>query len=329
MKRLRMTVRVGLVLVACATTACAPTLQQTRPQGLRATTASTPILELWSNPADLAQRNLVWGPGQPASAPSPKATYTVLKIDDTGYSGGYDVSGPDGRKWSIKVGKEAQPEIVVSRILWALGYYQPETYYVTGWQLTGDFKDEGVPARFRLQSDHKTDGEWKWVDNPFAGSTPMHGLVAINLLLANWDFKTSNNRIYVVNDPKAEPRRRFVVQDLGASLGKWRVLPFFVGTRNNLEDFERTPFIKDIDGSEVRLNYRGRHGEIFNRLSIADVTWACELMNRLGDSQLDDAFEAAGYPADVRQRYIKKIREKIDEGLSLKRTASARAGGRP
>ena len=329
MKRSQMTVRACFVLVACATAACAPTLQQTRPQGLRATTASAPLLELWANPSDLTQRNLLWGPGRPASAPSPNATYTVLKIDDTGYSSGYDVNGPDGRKWSIKVGKEAQPEIVVSRILWALGYYQPETYYVKGWQLTGDFKDEGVPARFRLQSDHKTDGEWKWVDNPFAGSTPMHALIAINLLLGNWDFKTSNNRIYVVDDPKAEPRRRFVVQDLGASLGKWRVLPFFVGTRNNLEDFERTPFIKDIDSNEVRLNYRGRHGEIFNRLSIADVTWACELMNRLNDSQLDDAFEAAGYPADVRQRYVKKIREKIDEGLSLRRAASAQAGARP
>ena len=329
MKRSHMTVRACLVLVVCATAACAPTLQQNRPQGLRATTTSAPILELWSNPTDLAQRNLLWGPGRSASAPSPNATYTVLKIDKTGYSSGYDVNGPDGRKWSIKLGKEAQPEIVVSRILWALGYYQPETYYVKGWQLTGDFKDEGVPARFRLQSDHKTDGEWKWVDNPFAGSTPMHGLIVINLLLGNWDLKTSNTRIYELTEPKAEPRRRYVVQDLGASLGKWRVFPFLIGTRNDIDDFESTPLIKEVRGNEVRLNYRGRHGEIFSVLSVADVTWACELMNRLSDSQLDDAFEAAGYPADVRQRFIKKIREKIDEGLSLRRTASAQTGARP
>jgi hypothetical protein len=149
------------------------------------------------------------------------------------------------------------------------------------------------------------------------------------LIVANWDYKADNNRIYRVKPPIGDASRLFVVQDLGASLGKWRVFPFLVGTRNDVEDFESTPLIKEVRGNEVRLNYRGRHGEIFSVLSVADVKFACELMNRLRDSQLDDAFEAAGYPADVRTRYIKKIREKIDEGLSLSRTASAQAGAHP
>ena len=144
--------------------------------------------------------------------------------------------------------------------------------------------------------------------------------------MGNWDFKTSNNRIYVVKN--AEPSRRYVVQDLGASLGKWRVFPTLVGTRNDIDDFEGTPLIKEVRDSQVRLNYRGRHGEVFSRVSIADVAWACELMNQLGDAQLDDAFEAAGYPADIRQRYVKKIREKIREGLAL-RPVLAQAEARP
>ena len=77
--------------------------------------------------------------------------YTVNKRDESGYSKGYDVVGPDGREWDIKVGKEVQSEIVVSRILWALGYHQPATYYVTGWKLAGTWEDEGEPARFRLR----------------------------------------------------------------------------------------------------------------------------------------------------------------------------------
>jgi hypothetical protein len=250
--------------------------------------------------------------------------YTVLKRDETGYSRGYDVVGPDKRKWSIKVGKEAQTEVVVSRILWALGYHQPETYYLTGWQLVGEWKDEGVPARFRLQSDHDSDGEWKWVDNPFAGTAPMHGLIAINLLLNNWDLKTSNNRVYRLGERKTEPLHRYVVQDLGASLGKPRVFP--VGTRNDIDDFETTPLIRDVNGSAVHLNYRGRHGEILERLSVADLIWACELMNRLRDAQLDAAFQAGGYPPDIRQRYIKKIRAKLQEGLALRPLLAARAG---
>jgi hypothetical protein len=342
MTRSGMKVGAGLLLAMCVAAACAPTLQQTRPQGLR--TSAAPIAQLWSDPKDLGQRNLVWGPGREASAPSTRAPYTVLKKDDSGYSPGYDVAGPDGRKWSIKLGKEAQPEVVLSRILWALGYHQPQTYFVKGWQLTGDWKNEGEPARFRLQSDHENDGEWPWVDNPFAGSTPMHGLVAINLLLGNWDLKTSNNRIYLPKDATAEAKRRYVVQDLGASLGKWgifkwrlgqwpplkwRVFPIMSGSRNDIDDFEATSLISEVRDGEVRLNYRGRHGEIFSRLSIADVVWACELMNQLRDSQLDDAFKAADYPTDVRQRYVRKIRERIREGLALRPAASARAGARP
>ena len=320
----RMTVRVGLALLVCSTAACAPTLTQSRPQTAR--DSSVPIMQLWSDPTDVPQRNLLWGAARSDNAPSTRVMYTVTKRDSTGYSPGYDVSGPDGRKWSIKVGKEAQTEVVLSRILWALGYYQPQTYYVTGWQLAGSWKYEGEPARFRLQSDHDTDGEWKWVDNPFAGTRPMHALIVINLLLGNWDFKTSNNRVYVVKN--AEPSRRYVVQDLGASLGKWRVFPTLVGTRNDIDDFEGTPLIKEVRDSQVRLNYRGRHGEVFSRVSISDVAWACELMNQLGDAQLDDAFEAAGYAPDIRQRYVKKIREKIREGLAL-RPVLAQVEARP
>jgi hypothetical protein len=327
MTRARLTGGFGLLVASCVAAACAPAFMQSRAQELRSPAA--PIAQLWSDPKDLAQRNLIWGPGRAASAPSARDPYAVLEVDRTGASPGYDAVGPDGRTWSIKVGPEVQPEIVLSRILWALGYHQPETYFLRDWQLTsGDWKYEGEPARFRLQSDHETDGEWAWVDNPFAGSAPMHGLIAINLLFGNWDVKTSNNRVYVLSTPGAQPARRFVVQDLGASLGKCCFPPFVKGTKNDIEDFEGTFFLKKVDGDEVRLNYRGPHSKVFSRVSLADVTWACERMNRLSDAQFDDAFKAADYPEDVRQRYVRKIREKIREGLALRPVATGRAGAR-
>jgi hypothetical protein len=314
MNRLSLVVRCGLAVVVCVSAACAPRLSHARTEPTLGSRA--PIVELWTNPTALNERNLRWGPGNQENAPSPRVMYRVLKKDETGYSHGYDVMDPDGRKWSIKIGREAQPEIVLSRILWALGYHQPETYYVTGWQLEGKWDHEGEPARFRLQSGHRTEGEWPWVDNPFAGTQPMHGLIAINFLLNNWDLKTSNNKIYVLGDKKVEATRRYVVQDLGASLGKPRLIPP-PGTRNDITDFENSALIKDVRGSDVVLNYRGRHGEILKRLSVADLVWACELMNRLTDAQLNDAFEAAGYTPDIRQRYITKIRAKLREGLDL------------
>jgi hypothetical protein len=282
------------------------------------------LLELWNEPEDLADRNLLWGSSREDGAPSTAVEYTVLALDKTGYSRGYDVRGPDGREWDIKVGNEVQPEIVLSRILWALGYYQPQTYYVTGWRLAGSRKSQGEPARFRLQSDHMSEGEWEWVENPFTGTRPMQGLIAINLLLNNFDFKTSNNRVYRLRDASAEPVRRYVVQDLGASLGKPRRL--LRGTRNDIEDYEAHGLIRKVSGSKVQLDYRGGHHDVLQRLSPADVIWACELLNRLSDAQLDDAFKAADYQPEIRQRYIAKLRSKIREGLALGSAEQARLG---
>jgi hypothetical protein len=325
---------VSLLVATCITIACARPIIENRPDTPEDRT-SAPLVELWSEPTNLAERNLLSGSAQPDQSPSKDADYKVLKLDTSGYSKGYDVVGPDGRAWDIKVGKEAQTEVVVSRILWGLGYHQPATYYMTGWRLDGTYEDEGEPARFRLQSDHETEGEWEWLDNPFNNARPFRGLIAINLLLSNWDYKTSNNRIYRMENAADGPARRYVVQDLGASFGQPRLarsntllalLPAKGGTRNDIEEFEDTRLIRRIRGSEITLDYRGPRGEILETMNLADVIWACELMNRLSDAQLDDAFKAAEYEPAMRARYVAKIRDKIREGLALRSTVRAAEG---
>jgi hypothetical protein len=316
---------VCFVAVAWLSTACVrPTLGGSQ---VKEPAPQVSLVELWSEPTDIAQRDLFWGGSRQADAPSTSDVFTVLSLDKTGYSRGFNVAGPDGRQWDIKVGDEVQTEIVLSRILWALGYYQPQTFYVTGWQLTGEWDKEGEPARFRLRSDHQSDGEWEWLENPFAGTRPLQGLVAVSLVLNNWDFKTSNNRVYRMRDDKAEPAKRYVVQDLGASLGEPRGLPYFRGTRNDIDDFEGHRLLRKVDGSKVQLDYRGPHADVLKRLSPADIVWGCELLDRLSDAQLDDAFRAAGYVPDIRQRYIAKIRSKIREGLALRASSSQVATG--
>ena len=315
----------SLCVVACLTTACArPMLSGT--SQIQQPAPQVALLELWSEPRDITQRNLMWGASREAEAPGANELFTVTAVDKTGYSRGYDVTGSDGRQWDVKVGKEVQSEIVLSRILWALGYHQPQTFYVTSWQLTGEWEFEGEPARFRLQSDHKSDGEWAWRENPFTGTRPLQGLVAINLLLNNHDLKTSNNRIYRLTDARSEPVRRYVVQDIGASLGKPRGFPYVRGTRNDIDDYEDLNLIRKVNGSRAQLDYRGLHGDILERLTPADVVWACELVNRLSDAQLDDAFKAGGYEPDVRKRYIAKLRSKIQEGLALRSITESRSG---
>src|SRR5919201_4203957 len=87
------------------------------------------IAQLWVAPDDLQKRNLFDGPWGRELAPNPDATYTYLSTHN-GFSPGFDVRGPDDSEWSVKLGDEAQPEVVASRILSAIGYHQPPVYYL-------------------------------------------------------------------------------------------------------------------------------------------------------------------------------------------------------
>jgi hypothetical protein len=171
-------------------------------------------------------------------------------------------------------------------------------------------------------------GEWSWYQNPFVGTTPFGGLIVANLLLTNWDWKTSNNKIYASAETGSAQPQRYVVRDLGASLGKFtyptllkwfRLRGFGQGSRNDLAGFEEQGFIKGVTESDVQFHYRGIYRDVVDSVTPADVVWACGLLGRLSDAQWRDAFRAGGYGADETARFIAKIKSKIDEGRRLRR----------
>jgi hypothetical protein len=84
--------------------------------------------ELWQEPSDLERRNLFYGAGGERLFPG-STTFIFVARDTSGWSPGFDVRGQDGAEWSVKLGPEAQAEVVASRILWAIGFHQPPTYY--------------------------------------------------------------------------------------------------------------------------------------------------------------------------------------------------------
>jgi hypothetical protein len=291
--------------------------------------AAPPLTELWTNPADLDARNLFTGPVHLGAPPSGRR-FQFVATDVTGASRGYDVKDANGQEWSVKVGVEAQPEVVISRLLWGIGFHQPPTYYIRDWELTGA-KDGNGPqpaARFRPgMQGYKVEGDWSWFENPFVGTVPYQGLIAVNALLNNWDFKTNNNKVYVRRDDNAGgPSHLYVVRDLGASLGRssqpalLRATGFIrakSGSKNDIDDFESQGYVKLGSDGRPEFDYKGIRRDLLDHVSVDGVTWACRLMSRLSDKQYSDAFRAANYSPDVTVRYIKKIRQKIAEGLAL------------
>jgi hypothetical protein len=274
---------------------------------------------IWEEPADLERRDLLWGPGGRALAPGAQDKYTVIDVDDTGFSPGYDVRDGQGQEWSVKLGPESQTEVVVARLLWAVGYHQPPSYYLPRWTLHEDGRATVQPGgRFRLKPpSQKNVGEWSWRDNPFIGTRPFDGLFVFMVMVNNWDLKTSQNAIYRIQANGDEPRNVYVVKDLGASLGKstW-MLP---GTRNDVDGFEQEGFIEGVDGNRVRFHYQGgwREPHVAGSASPADVRWISSLLARLSPEQWNDAFRAGGYTEAVAARYIRRLRQKVAEGQGL------------
>jgi hypothetical protein len=228
----------------------------------------------------------------------------------------------------VKLGNEAQTEVAASRILWAIGFHQPPTYLLATWTLSGGKSGVQGAGRFRPElPDQQVVADWSWYENEFVDTAPFRGLVVANLILNNWDWKTSNNKIYDVSRPdSASPSRRYVVRDLGASLGKTTFPALFrrtpmrglgQGTRNDLEGFESQGFIKRVSGDRVTFDYRGIHQPLVEAIRVPDVVWACRLMAQLSDRQWDSAFRAAGYTDEMRQRYVAKLKAKVAEGLAL------------
>jgi hypothetical protein len=288
------------------------------------------IGELWQEPSNVAQRDLFHGPGGTALLPR-DSTFIFVARDTSGWSPGFDVRSSDGTEWSVKLGPEAQSEVVSSRILWAIGFHQPPMYYLERWSLTGQESGPQPPGRFRPSlANHKVVADWSWYENPFVGSRPFGGLIVANLLLNSWDWKTSNNKIYELSEPQHGVRRWFVVRDLGASLGKttypgllkwFRLRGFGQGTRNDLPGFEEQGFLEGVDGQgRPDFEYSGIYRDVIDTVTSADVRWVCERLNRLTDDQWRDAFRAGGYNPEETARYVTKIKAKIAQGLALTAT---------
>jgi hypothetical protein len=266
--------------------ACHPPVKSTIP----GTPSTALVAQLWVEPA--ADRNLYWGIGGKALAPDPTAIYTVIEIKRTGFSPGYTVTGPDGRQWSAKFPPEAPTEVVASRIHWGVGYHQPPIYYVQKWQAErATAPNPQLPARFREKDPHlygglEDTGTWSYYQNPFVGTRQLKGLLVLEAMLGNSDLKDDNNATYALKRPVEGARTWYVARDLGHTFGRTGVLD---APRGDVEVFEKTPFITGLVNGRVRFDWRGRHDELFDDITPADVRWICGRLQRLGDAQWRDA----------------------------------------
>lgn len=303
-----------LTLLAAVIGCGAPAIQST----LAGPPSADQMAQLWVQPEP--GRDLFHGVGGPRLAPDPSAKYTVIEIKRGGFSRGYTVVGPRDREWSVKFPPEAGTEVVASRIHWGIGYHQPPIYLLREWTAEkATSPNPQLPARFR-EKDPDLHGleagdSWSYYQNPFVGTRQMNGLLVLQAMLGNSDLKDEQNVVYSLAREHEGARVWYVARDLGHTFGRTGVLD---APRGDVDVFEQTPFILGVENGRVRFDYRGRHKVLFENIRPADVRWVCQQLDKLTDQQWRDAFRAGGIDPQASQRFIRRMKQKIAQGLALK-----------
>jgi hypothetical protein len=281
---------------------------------------------LWREPQGIEGRDLFHGPG--GKEHQPQGTFTFVDEDLDGSNPKFNVRDDDGLKWKIKLGAEARPETVASRLVWAVGYAADEDYFLRevvvkgmplrlhrGQHLVGA---NGTMRDVRLKrepEDRKKIGNWEWRNNPFSGTRELNGLRVLMAVINNYDLKDVNNAIR--GDQRgtaAADELTYEVSDLGSSFGS-AGLERTDGSKGNLQAYRRTQFMKKVMPDVVDFTVPRRADwivlvnvpEFFMRLGLrwigrqiprGDAKWMGHLLAQLSPDQIRDAFKAAGYSAE-------------------------------
>jgi hypothetical protein len=348
--RARLTV-VLLVFLTAAETTQSQSAKPANPKDSKADVAKDGTPVLWVDPGDFSSRNLQYGPGSADLAPAPP--FTFVEEDKSGTQPKFTVKDKRGTEWNVKLGIEAQSETAATRLVWAAGYFAEEAYYlrearidnlVTLTRKTDEIRPGGLVTNARFEPsrpEQKKIGEWEWEENPFVGTRELDGLKVVMMMLNNWDAHDTNNRIVRVAGSGVAAELRYMVSDLGATLGKaGGVLEH---TKSDVKDYRESDFVKGVEEGVVKFHYTvrpkglgmfaiiyppyaGRVADIsegMKGIKVAHARWVGGILARLSDQQLRDAFAAAGYDEATVAGYVGEVRERIQQLTSLPEGSTA------
>ena len=267
----------------------------------------TPVM--WKDPTDLESRNLLLGAGGEQMKPD-ISKITFIEQKTGGYSTKYRVRDAKGNEWVAKVGKEAQTDTAANRLLWALGYETEIAYLIPHLKIEGKGEFDNVRLEAR-PADVKRGGNWMWENNPLQSKPEFRGLKILMVMLNNWDMKDDNNEILARRgDTTGEGELRYIISDLGATFGKTG--GFLSRSRNDVPDYVKAEFIKKVNGDVIDFSYSGKNQKLFEGLTVADARWLSNLLKRLSDDQIKDAFRSANYTPEEVDLLAGAFRERIN-----------------
>jgi hypothetical protein len=294
---------------------------------------------LWREPKDIVNRNLFYGPG--GEEHQPHSPFTFESEDLEGTTPKFVVRDAAGVKWKIKLGPEARPETVATRLIWAVGFSADEDYLLDEAVIAGMPKHlhrgqklvgpNGVVRNVRFKRvGRKKIGNWQWRNSPFTGTYEFNGLRALMAVINNWDLKDVNNAIRVRRDDSTGADELvYEVSDLGSSFGT-EGLERTNHSIGSLQVYRRTSFIKKLTPDDVDFSVPRRAPlillpdipQFFRRLRLLwigrdvpreDARWIGDWLAHLSSDQIRDAFRAGGYSPQEIEGFAAVVESRISE----------------
>ncbi|MBZ5491692.1 MAG: hypothetical protein LAO76_12250 [Acidobacteriia bacterium] len=299
-----------IILLACAVNSLAADGKK-KSKGDLPKLGSAPAV-LWREPVDIKTRDLFYGQGGPDHMPNGKLTFIEEKFN--GVNPKFDVRDESGIRWGVKMGNEAKPETAATRLIWAVGYFTNEDYYLPelkvgdlaltrGQNRIKNSKIDGVRLKRHNKGEHQV-ADWSWDKNPFVGTKELDGLKIMMEIICNTDLKTVQQHVYDVKGVE----QRYVAADVGGSFGK--AGKGFMRTKGKLSDYQALPLIKNAGPEYIDFWH-------FKHIPRANAIWIGGYLTQLSDQQLRDAFRAGGFSDAEIDGFSRKVRDKINELVSL------------
>jgi hypothetical protein len=112
----------------------------------------------------------------------------------------------------------------------------------------------------------------------------------------------------------ASAGRWFVVRHIGHTFGRTGRLH---GTRDDLQGFLEHRSRTRVHDEIVFFEWHGRHGELLESITRADVQWIGDLLAQLTDRQWMDASRAGGYTPEEAAPIIRRMHRKIERARPI------------
>jgi hypothetical protein len=274
--------------------------------------AQKPVM--WER-VDTRRMDLFLGPGGTEMRPD-LSQITFLKEEKGGHNKKFRIKDGSGRTWVAKLGREAQPETAAVRLLWAIGYKTEINYLVPSLTIPGKGTFRNVRLEARPDNIERTD-EWKWKQNPFLGTNELQGLKILMVFLNNWDIVDVQNKVLEVKTGGGH-ETDYIVSDLGSTFGRLgsNNLPVIYRLGRSVgkpRHYIKSKFIKEVEDGYVKLAYKGKNRGLFKDITVAQARWLADLMTKLSDKQIRDAFLAANYSRDDLNTLTTAVKNKIAE----------------